>query len=101
MSRPSNRVHNFRRQAAGRANRQRRGPLTEAGREILRATALRNQPWTRSTGPRSAQGKRRSSLNGCHRQTGPISANIVRCDLAEVRRLIADLAELRLSVAAP
>ena len=48
---------------ANRQNWRLRGPLTNAGRELLRLAAIRNEPWASSTGPRSAAGKRRSSMN--------------------------------------
>ena len=37
--------------------------LSAKGRRVLVATIRRNRPWTRSTGPRTAEGKRRSSAN--------------------------------------
>ena len=37
--------------------------LSAKGRRVLVATIRRNRPWTRSTGPRSAEGKRRSAAN--------------------------------------
>ncbi|MHC4093343.1 MAG: hypothetical protein ACYSVY_24245 [Planctomycetota bacterium] len=48
---------------ANRRNWAKRGPITEAGRERLRESALRNQPWEHSTGPRTTLGKLRSRAN--------------------------------------
>jgi hypothetical protein len=91
MSQPSGLAPNPRRVAAGRANRARRGPLTEAGRERLRAAALRNKPWLHATGPRTAQQKAQAALNGKRRQCGPRSVREVRGDLAAVRALIREI----------
>jgi hypothetical protein len=74
--------------AAGRANRRRRGPLTEAGRERLRAAALRDRPWAKATGPRTAAGKAQAARNGKRRQVGPRSVREVRADMREVRVLV-------------
>jgi hypothetical protein len=91
---------NPRRVAAGRANR-RRGPLTEAGRERLRAAALRDKPWLRATGPRTARGKAQAARNGKRRQRGPRSVREVRAELAAVRALIRAMGELRRSLGQP
>ncbi len=90
-------VPNPRRQAAGRENRKKRGPLTEAGRERLRAAALRTMPWLRGTGPKTAAGKARSAANGRCRQRGPLSTRELRAEMADVRRLIEQMADLRRS----
>jgi len=89
---------NPRRVAAGRANRRRRGPLTETGRERLRAAALRDKPWLHATGPRTARGKAQAARNGKRRQRGPRSVREVRADLGEVRSLIRAMGELRRSL---
>src|SRR5690349_12761954 len=41
----------------------RRYRLSQRGLTSLRTTALKNKPWLRSTGPRTAAGKDRSKLN--------------------------------------
>jgi hypothetical protein len=48
---------------ANRRNLAKRRPLTEEGRERLRAAARRNRPWERSTGPRTDAGKAAASKN--------------------------------------
>ena len=48
---------------ANRANLLKSKGLTPEGREQLRQAALRNRPWEHSTGPRTPEGKARSSLN--------------------------------------
>ena len=53
-----NHMYNPRRVAAGRANRQKRGPLTEAGRQRLRAAALMHKAWEYSTGPTTPEARR-------------------------------------------
>jgi hypothetical protein len=75
---------NPRRMVAGRVNRSERGPLTEEGRQHLRAAALRVQPWRQVTGPRTPQGKARSADNGRYRQVGPQSLRQARRELADV-----------------
>ena len=46
--------------AAGKTNRQKRGPLTPEGKRRLRDAALHHQPWQYSTGPKTAAGKARA-----------------------------------------
>jgi hypothetical protein len=77
--------------AAGRRNRQLRGPLSDEGRARLRAAALRHRPWESATGPTSAAGKAQAARNGKVRQRDVLSVREVRRELAEVRRLIAAL----------
>lgn len=75
--------------AAGRANRAKRGPLSADGRQRLRQAASRTRPWLFSTGPRTAEGKSRSALNGKRRQQGPISVREMKAELSAARSLIA------------
>lgn len=51
------------RQVAARRNRARWAGHTAAGLERLRRAALEREPWKHSTGPRTADGKARSSQN--------------------------------------
>ena len=80
-----------RRQAAGRANRRKRGPLTESGRERLRAAALRVQPWQQATGPKTPEGRAQSAQNGRYRQAGPKSVREGRAELAGVYTLLREI----------
>ena len=48
---------------ANRANRKRWRGHTPEGLQRLRTAAAANQPWLRSTGPRTLAGKARSRLN--------------------------------------
>ena len=82
---------NPKRVAAGRRNRSLAGPLSEAGRAALREAVEKNRPWSFSTGPKTPEGKRRSSANGRTRQSGPISGRELRRDQAAARELIASL----------
>jgi hypothetical protein len=41
----------------------RRYLLSPQGRKVLEEAATRNKPWLKSTGPRTASGKRRASTN--------------------------------------
>jgi len=93
MSSPS--TPSPKRVAAGRLNRQKRGPLTPGGRERLRQAALERQLWRRSTGPRTAAGKARAAANGKARQKGQLSARALRASLAEECRLVSGMAEAR------
>ena len=76
-------VPNPRRQAAGRLNRQKRKGLTQAGRQKLRESAIKNQPWRHSTGPRTLAGKERSAYNGRYRQDGEVSVRKAKAELRE------------------
>ena len=84
-----------RRVAAGWANRARRGPLSAAGRERLRAAIWRHRPWEQATGPRTATGKAQAVRNGKRRQRGPKSVREMRAELAAVRALIRALRQVR------
>ena len=85
---------NPRRVAAGRLNREKRGPLTPEGRERLRQAALAGRPWRFATGPRSVEGKLRVAQNGKRGQGEP-SAREVRRQLAAVGGLATSMGELR------
>ena len=64
--------------------------LSAEGAASLRAAALRNQPWRRSTGPRTAAGKARSRANATkhgERSAGRLGA---RRELNAVLRLLSD-----------
>jgi len=89
---------NPKRVASGRENRKLAGPLTAAGRAQLREAALRNRPWTFSTGPTSVEGKRRAALNGKTRQTAAVSVREHRRELAAARALIGGLIETRRAI---
>ena len=84
---------NPRRVVAGRRNRALRRGLTDAGRERLRESTSRFQPWRFSTGPKSVAGRRQVATNGKVRQVGPISFRERRALMAE---LTADLGVFRL-----
>jgi hypothetical protein len=86
---------NPRRVAAGRLNREKRGPLTPEGRERLRQAALAGRPWLHSTGPKSAAGKARVAQNGRSGQAGELSARAVRREFAALAGLVADMVAVR------
>lgn len=86
---------NPRRVAAGKRNRLKRLGLTEAGRNRLRDAALRNRPWTRSTGPTSETGRVRSAANGRFRQAGETSKRQLRREMRAVLEQVRSLGQLR------
>jgi hypothetical protein len=86
---------NPRRVAAGKLNRQRRGPTTEEGKRRLREAIARVRPWRFARGPKTAEGKRRAADNGRYRQHGERSARQLREDVADVRRLVDALGAVR------
>ena len=86
---------NPRRVAAGRRNRKKRGPLSQAGRQQLREAALRHRPWERSTGPTSPEGKAKAAANGRRRQRGSKSLRQIRKEVATDARLLGELAKIR------
>lgn len=86
------------RSATAKRNRAKRKGITPEGREKLRETALRNQPWKFSTGPRTAAGKARVARNGKLRQIGARSVRELHADLAELRMMATALRESRRSL---
>lgn len=54
---------NPRRVAAGRRNRAKRGPVSDATRQLLSAAAKKTRPWEKSTGPKTESGKAKTSQN--------------------------------------
>lgn len=89
---------NPRRVRAGRENRLKRGPLSLESRQRLRVAAFKNQPWKRSTGPRTPAGKATAAGNGKVRQIGPRSVREIRAYLRDVMRLIEEAREIREAV---
>jgi nucleoid-associated protein YgaU len=73
---------NPKRVAAGKINAMKRVGFSEEGLAKVRAAALINRPWLYSTGPRTAEGKARSSANGRSKQIGDRSAREVRREIA-------------------
>ena len=89
---------NPRRVQAGRENRMKRGLLSLESRQRLRVAAFRNQPWQRSTGPRTPAGKTKVARNGKVRQIGPRSIREIRAYLREIMGLIEEAREIREAV---
>jgi len=58
------------------------------GGQRLRESAHKNQPWRKSTGPRTPAGKAIVAKNGKVRQIGPRSVREIRADLREIMHLI-------------
>jgi hypothetical protein len=79
----------------GRQNRMKWKGLTPQGREKLRQSALRHQPWRFSTGPRTPTGKAKVALNGKRRQLGIRSMREIKADLADVRSLLGEMRDGR------
>ena len=95
MSQTEMKRPNPRRVEAGKENRKKRGPLTQEGRVRLREAALRDQPWIRSTGPRTMAGKAQAARNGKKRQQGSKSVREIRAEIGDVRALINDAVQRR------
>jgi hypothetical protein len=84
-------IANPRRVAAGKVNGPKRGPLSEASIQRLRAAALRNKPWLHSSGPKTPEWRRQAALNGKCRQLGPRSVREMQADLRAARLLVWDI----------
>lgn len=81
-----------------RKPKPRRNRVSPEGRRKLSETALKHRPWTRSTGPRTAEGKAKSAANGLRRQKVPgPSVRQLRRELAEANAMMAQMAEMRKS----
>ena len=81
-------ISNLRRVQAGRINRMKRGPLSLESRHRIRDAIIKNKPWNRSTGPRTAAGKAKVARNGKLRQKGPRSVREIRADICAIMWLI-------------
>ena len=86
------------RMLAGRLNRQKRRALTDDTIEHLRQSALRHQPWLRSTGPLTEEGKRRCAQNGRSHKPDPNSRRQIRAGVRQVYAAIASMAKQRQQV---
>jgi hypothetical protein len=75
-----------------------RRKLSTESRERLRAAALANQPWTKTRGPVSTQGKKKSAANGKFRQRGEKSRREIQAEIAGVLTLISQMAATRSSL---
>ena len=84
---------------AGRRNRAKWRGFTPEGLERLRAAALASRPWEHATGPRTAEGKRRSAANGKARQKGETSVRELRAELAGFHALLQQMAAARTQIA--
>jgi hypothetical protein len=82
---------NPKRVKAGKANRIKRGLITDSSRNQLRLTARTNRPWEKSTGPTTERGKEICSWNGRKRQIGPWSVRAVRRELKTLNQLLDQL----------
>ena len=91
---------NPRRVAADNLNAMQRVGFSEDGLARLRAAAPFTPPRRYSTGPRTAEGKARSSANGRTRQVGPMSVRELRRELAVVNELCAGIARTRVALIA-
>lgn len=94
-------VRNPRRVAAGRRNRELRRGLTDVGRERLRESTLRFQPWRFAKGPKTDAGKRQVATNGKVRQLGSLSVRERRALMAELTADLGAFRELRGLVPGP
>ena len=76
---------------ANRRNWKRRKGLTPEGRTRLRKAALKNRPWQNATGPRTEEGKTRSSFNSWKHGQRSAQAVAQRKDFNSVLRELRDL----------
>jgi len=89
---------NPRRVAAGRLNGAKRRPWNDEDRQRLRVQCLERRPWTRSTGPRTEEGKYRARVNGYCHQPDPDSRRQIRAGLHDTYGLIAQMQNSRRSI---
>ncbi len=86
---------NLRRVVAGITNDRKRQVWDEQDRQRLREQCLKRQPWLKSCGPLTQEGKHRSRANGyCHRPN-PNSAREIRACVYDVNDFIGQMVELR------
>lgn len=78
---------NPKRVAAGKRNRQLRGPWSEASLQRLREAARANQPWLASTGPRSQRGKQIVSKNAVRLPVPSATLRLACATLETLREL--------------
>ena len=69
-------------------SRRRSYELTPEGLTRLRASIQRKQPWLRSTGPRSVQGKEQSSMNALRHGIRSARVVAVQRELNKLLRVI-------------
>jgi hypothetical protein len=77
---------------------KRRRPWLDEDRQRLRGQCLARQPWQRSTGPTSHEGKRRSASNGHRHRADPNSLRQLKASVADVGGMVAAMADLRRSL---
>ncbi|MCL2648586.1 MAG: hypothetical protein FWD61_16545 [Phycisphaerales bacterium] len=68
---------------------------TPEARQMQAERCRRTQPWKRSTGPTSLEGKKRVAENGQHNQRKPGSIRDCRAAVRDVGGMIEQLADLR------
>ena len=95
MHTPTDGARNQRRRETNRRNRRKRKGLTPAGREKLRQTALKHQPWRFSTGPRTPEGKAKVALNGKKQQRDELSIREISREVGEAGNMVDCLAAAR------
>ncbi|MCL2648186.1 MAG: hypothetical protein FWD61_14445 [Phycisphaerales bacterium] len=68
---------------------------TPEARRMQAERCCQTQPWKRSTGPTSSEGKKRVAANGRHNQRKPGSVRDCRASVADVGGMVDQLADLR------
>ncbi len=86
---------NPRRVAAGRLSRLKRRGFTPQGLDRLRQAVLTTRPWLHSTGPRTAEGKAKVTMNLVASQRKGTSAGGLRHELKDLNHLLSGLAACR------
>lgn len=91
-------IPNPRRVIAGMANFRKRRGLTPEGRLKLQEAARFHQPWVDSTGPRSAEGKAKSAMNGRKTKRGYTGVRAMRREISAVKAMICQMQGTRAEV---
>jgi hypothetical protein len=76
-------------------NQAEKPPILPRLRERRRQVALATRPWTRSTGPKTPEGKRRAALNGRATQRGEMSVRELRGEMASILALAQEMSTAR------
>ena len=80
---------------ANTLSNRRQSRWSPEARRMQAERCRRTQPWKRSTGPTSSEGKKRVAENGRHNQRKPGSIRDCRASVADVGGMVEQLADFR------